>query len=83
MSEQRTDAAERSAHVERGPVKGEIILPVVEISPGVWKLRRVVELEAENERLRAERDDLRRLLVGVGAGIPAAAILKAEDRTDV
>ena len=33
--------------------------------------------------LVAERDDLRRLLVGLGAGIPASAVLKGEDRADV
>lgn len=33
-------------------------------------------------RLRAERAELRQLLVGLGAGIPAAAILRAEDRCD-
>ena len=35
---------------------------------------------AEIVRLRAERAELRKLLVGLGAGIPAAAILRAEDR---
>ena len=61
MSEQRTDAAERSAHVERGGLaRGEMILPVVQVSPGVFKLRaivvleqRIAELEADNARLRA------------------------------
>jgi uncharacterized coiled-coil DUF342 family protein len=37
-------------------------------------------LQAERDRLRAERAELRKLLVGLGAGIPAAAILRAEDR---
>lgn len=36
--------------------------------------------EAEAARLREERDELRQLLVGLGAGIPAAAILKGEAR---
>lgn len=36
----------------------------------------------EITRLRAERAELRQLLVGLGAGIPAAAILRAEDRHD-
>ena len=40
------------------------------------------ELQHEIERLRAERKELRELLVGLGAGIPAAAILRAEDRHD-
>ena len=40
------------------------------------------ELQREIERLRAERKELRDLLVGLGAGIPAAAILRAEDRHD-
>lgn len=38
------------------------------------------KLKKEIERLRAERAELRKLLVDLGAGIPAAAILKAEDR---
>ena len=36
--------------------------------------------EAEIDRLREEVRELRGLLVGLGAGIPAAAILRAEDR---
>ena len=36
--------------------------------------------EAERDRLREEVGELRGLLVGLGAGIPAAAILRAEDR---
>ena len=40
----------------------------------------VDEKSKEIERLRAERKELRDLLVGLGAGIPAAAILRAEDR---
>jgi len=38
------------------------------------------ELQREIEQLRSERKELRDLLVGLGAGIPAAAILRAEDR---
>ena len=38
--------------------------------------------QERSERLRAERKELRDLLVGLGAGIPAAAILRAEDRHD-
>ena len=40
------------------------------------------EAANEIERLQAERKELRDLLVGLGAGIPAAAILRAEDRHD-
>lgn len=40
----------------------------------------MTEAVDEIERLRAERAELRQLLVGLGAGIPAAAILRAEDR---
>lgn len=40
----------------------------------------IAEVQAERDRLRAERAELRKLLVGLGAGIPAAAILRAEDR---
>jgi hypothetical protein len=41
---------------------------------------RMGALEAQRDRLRAERAELRKLLVELGAGIPAAAILRAEDR---
>ena len=41
----------------------------------------IERLRAERDRLREERAELRKLLVGLGAGIPAAAILRAEDRT--
>ena len=40
------------------------------------------EAADEITRLRAERTELRQLLVGLGAGIPAAAVLRAEDRHD-
>lgn len=57
MSEQNTAAAERSAHVSRGPAATEgLIWPAIEISKGVWKLRRVAELEAELEAVRAQRE---------------------------
>ena len=45
-----------------------------------WLLVERDRLLDENEKLRAERIELRQLLVGLGAGIPAAAILRAEDR---
>lgn len=32
------------------------------------------------EALRQERDELRKFLVDLGAGVPAASILRAEDR---
>lgn len=51
---QSTDAAQRSAHVERGPAPREVIWPVVEISPGQWKLRAIVDLEAQVAELRAQ-----------------------------
>lgn len=54
MTEQNNAAAERSAHVERGPARripGETFL--VETSPGVFQLKAVVEAKAEAERLRA------------------------------
>lgn len=56
---QANDAAERSAHVQRGPARGCTVSPVVEVSPGVWKLRVLVEAEAEIARLRAENVTLR------------------------
>jgi hypothetical protein len=58
-TDQRTDAAERSAHVLRGGAPEPVnVLPVVEVSPGVWRLRVLVELEAENARLRARIKEL-------------------------
>jgi len=51
---QRTDAAERSAHVHRAAVATEAsVSPVVEVAPGVWKLRVLVEVEAERDAARA------------------------------
>lgn len=54
MSEQTNAAAERSAHVERGPrrIPGESFL--VEVSPGVFQIKALAEARAEIERLRAE-----------------------------
>ena len=43
MTDQRTDAAERSAHVSRGPEPRATISPVVEVRPGVFVLRAVIE----------------------------------------
>lgn len=51
---QANDAAERSAHVARAAAGCEGVIPCVEVSPGVWKLRVLVEAEVENARLRAE-----------------------------
>lgn len=60
MSEQSDAAAERSAHVTRGAAApAPTRSPVVEIAPGVWKLRVVVDLEAEIARLQAENTALR------------------------
>lgn len=50
MTEQSNAAAERSAHVERGPgrrIPGESFL--VEVSPGIFKLKAVVEAERERD----------------------------------
>jgi hypothetical protein len=46
MADQRNEAAERSAHVHRGAAGGEVLGPCVEVSPGVWRLRALVEAEA-------------------------------------
>ena len=51
-------------------------------TPIDWIQNAAIEAANEIERLRAERKELRDLLVGLGAGIPAAAILRAEDRHD-
>ena len=46
-----------------------------------WEIRPIDLVAAtEIERLRDEVRELRGLLVGLGAGVPAAAILRAEDR---
>lgn len=53
MSGQSTAAAERSYHApaeREGTVSG----PVVEVSPGVFQLRAIVERDAEIARLRRE-----------------------------
>lgn len=52
MSGQSNEAAERSAHVERAVGVKASRIPVVEVSPGVWQLRAVVDLEKETARLR-------------------------------
>ena len=51
-------------------------------TPVDWIQNAADEAAREIVRLRAERAELRQLLVGLGAGIPAAAILRAEDRHD-
>ena len=63
MTEQNNAAAERSAHVERGAgrrIPGESFL--VEVSPGIFKLKAVVEVERERDeaRARAERAEAER-----------------------
>jgi hypothetical protein len=72
MSEQNDAAAERSAHVERGPrrIPGESFL--VEVSPGVFQIKAVAEAVAEAERLRAERDRLREALRLADAALSGA-----------
>lgn len=55
MSEQSNAAAERSAHVERGAERrppGESFL--VEVKPGVFKLKAVAEAERERDMWREE-----------------------------
>ena len=50
MTEQSNAAAERSAHVERGAgrrIPGESFL--VEVSPGIFRLKAVVEAERERD----------------------------------
>lgn len=53
MTDQTSAAAERSAHVSRGPDPGQTISPVVEIAPGVFRLRAIVEAEAQAWRAGA------------------------------
>lgn len=54
---QRTDAAERSAHVTRGSAPSASDWPMVEISPGVYRLRVVVEMEAALRAMLPENND--------------------------
>lgn len=69
MTGQRDAAAERSAGE---PAREGAEWPVVEVAPGVWRLRAIVEMEAENERLRAEVASLRLTLGGrtLDASVP-------------
>lgn len=50
-TDQRTDAAERSAHVTRGETLRTVTSPMVEIKPGVWKLRAVIEAEEARDQI--------------------------------
>lgn len=63
MAGQNDAAAERSAHVERGPVKKPGADFLTEVRPGVWQLKAVAEAEREVERLR----EALRLIVGMTA----------------
>jgi hypothetical protein len=53
---QTTAAAERSAHVVREVITEHGVGPCIEVAPGVWKLRVVVELERQRDAIAAERD---------------------------
>lgn len=70
MVEQTKDAAERSAHVERGARRGKLAFqpPFVQLPGGAWKLRvlveaeaRIADLESENARLKKELSEARRI----------------------
>jgi hypothetical protein len=56
---QTTAAAERSAHVVREVITEHGVGPCIEVAPGVWKLRVVVELERQRDAIAAERDAAR------------------------
>jgi hypothetical protein len=79
VSEQSRAAAERSAHVTRGPEAAAVVSPVVEVRPGVCQLRAVVERDAEIERLRAQIGAMRSpgpVMQMLGnSGIPGRRIL--------
>ena len=63
MTEQNNAAAERSAHVDRGPARripGESFL--AEVAPGVFQLKAVVEAERERDAARADAARLREAL---------------------
>lgn len=70
MTDQNNAAAERSAHVERGPAKripGESFL--VEVAPGVFQIKAVAEALRERDEARAALLEARR------EGIEAAALV--------
>ncbi|WKV16927.1 hypothetical protein [Microcystis phage MJing1] len=52
MTEQSNAAAERSAHVTRGAAQAPGADILVEVAPGVFKLRAIVEVEQQRDRLR-------------------------------
>jgi len=64
MTNQSNEAAERSAHVTRGSAHTTSDSVMLEVSPGVFKLRVLAEAEQEIERLRAEVASLRLTLGG-------------------
>lgn len=61
MTGQSNDAAERSAHVQRGQVETLVKAPMVQLPDGSWKLRVLVEAEQEiatlREQLRLLKED--------------------------
>jgi hypothetical protein len=58
MAEQSNAAAERSAHVNRGYADSIKENFLVEVSKGIFKLKAVVNAEAEVARLRAALDTI-------------------------
>jgi hypothetical protein len=88
MTNQSNEAAERSAHVTRGSAPTTSDSVMLEVSPGVFKLRVLVEAEHEIEMLKADVASLRLTLGGrtfsnnipepIGCPIPGACAQVAE-----
>ena len=73
MTDQNNAAAERSAHVERGPVRrppGHSFL--AEVSPGVFQIKAVAEAIRERDEARAEAGRLREALRLADAALSGA-----------
>ena len=58
MTNQSNEAAERSAHVTRGNKPSPAEWPVVRLADGSWKLRAIVQLEAERDLWKQRYEEL-------------------------
>lgn len=76
MSDQSNAAAERSAHVIRGGHEAAV-WPVLEVEPGVFRLRAVVEAEVARDAALAEVRTLRGLLGDILEPMPGTDLAAA------
>ena len=58
MTNQSNEAAERSAHVTRGNKPTPAEWPIVQLADGSWKLKVIVELEAERDLWKQRYEEL-------------------------